>query len=218
MAYGALFQGRHLRHNRRYEPTVPCSTADICVIIERKGKKSMDRYRILLGGLLLFAIVIVSSCGGATPPGGSATPTASGATTPVTPAASTTPIASATTPVSTPTSVPTTPPAGGVLATADNYYKAVAARDYTKAYSYMDPGVTSPLQPNQPISQDQYTRLAQGVDLTAGPVVSYTYIADASDPTRVIMTLSRKQGLRYHSHLTMKQVGDTWKIISFDTI
>ncbi|MDQ2906726.1 MAG: hypothetical protein M3Y81_24720 [Chloroflexota bacterium] len=178
----------------------------------------MDRYRILLCGLLLFAIVILSSCGGTPPPGDSATPTAAGASAAVTPAATATPEASATAPVSTPTIVPTAPPAGSVLATANNYYNAVEARNYTKAYSYMDPGVTSRLQPNQPISQDQYTRLAQGVDLGAGPVVDYTYLADSSDPTMVIMTLDRKHGLRYHSHLKMKQAGGTWKIISFDTI
>jgi hypothetical protein len=67
----------------------------------------------------------------------------------------------------------------------------------------------------QTITLSSFEQLAQSMDSQEGPVVSFTV---AAYTPMVIITITRSQMGPYHTHLQMKQVGSTWKIISLDRI
>ncbi len=163
----------------------------------------MFRFRLLL--LILFTLVVLSSCTTSsisTPP-----PTASA------PGGTLTP---------TPTSVPTGTAAitsGGtdaIKATIASYYQAIETQNYILAYSYLDANATT--ADGQKLTQQTFTQLAQSRDNQFGPVTSFDLLLNSSDHTQVIMTLTRKAGLRYHAHLQVKQEGNDWKILTLDRI
>ncbi|HET8913745.1 MAG TPA: hypothetical protein VFN23_19890 [Ktedonobacteraceae bacterium] len=92
------------------------------------------------------------------------------------------------------------------------YYKALQDKNYTKAYSYLDTSAAT--TQGQKLGQTAFTTLAQTQDQEWGPIQSYDALGDTSDPTMVIMTVSRTRNERYHSHLTVKN----GKIILIDNI
>ena len=162
----------------------------------------MFRFRLLL--LILFTLVALSGCTTSsisTPP-----PTASA------PGGTLSP---------TPTSVPTgtaaiTPGGTDAKATITSYYQAIEAQNYPLAYSYLDANATT--SDGQKLTQQTFTQLAQSRDNQFGPVTNFDLLLNSSDHTQVIMTLTRKAGLRYHAHLQVKQEGNDWKILTLDRI
>lgn len=152
----------------------------------------MFQLRLLL--LILFAMVALSGC------------TSSSISTP------------APTPTSVPTGTASTTPRGtdAIKATITSYYQAIEAQNYPLAYSYLDANATT--ADGQKLTQQTFTQLAQSRDNQFGPVTSFDLLINSSDHTQVIMTLTRKAGLRYHAHLQVKQEGNDWKILTLDRI
>lgn len=118
----------------------------------------------------------------------------------------------------TPTVAPPTPTAianqTGVAPTAvaQAYYQALKNKDYNKAYTYLSTDAAT--TQGQKLGQAAFVALAQSRDQEWGPIQSYDSQLDTSDPTMVIMTVSRTQNQRYHSHLQIKK----GKIVSLDNI
>jgi len=163
----------------------------------------MFRLRLLL--LILFAMVALSGCTSssistptstASAPGGTLTPT----------------------PTSVPTGTASTTPRGtdAIKATITSYYQTIEAQNYPLAYSYLDANATT--ADGQKLTQQTFTQLAQSRDNLFGPVTSFDLLINSSDHTQVVMTLTRKAGLRYHAHLQVKQEGNDWKILTLDRI
>ena len=152
----------------------------------------MFQLRLLL--LILFAMVALSGC------------TSSSISTP------------APTPTSVPTGTASTTPRGtdAIKATITSYYQAIEAQNYPLAYSHLDANTTT--ADGQKLTQQTFTQLAQSRDNQFGPVTSFDLLINSSDHTQVIMTLTRKAGLRYHAHLQVKQEGNDWKILTLDRI
>ncbi|HJT57913.1 MAG TPA: hypothetical protein VJ761_15530 [Ktedonobacteraceae bacterium] len=107
--------------------------------------------------------------------------------------------------------------AQGAQVTAEAYYAAIQAQDYTMAYSYMDSGLVT--SNNQPLTQDLYTQAAQGRDTSLGQVTNYSISADPNDPSSITVTVTRGQSSSpYTVHLKFRQASDGWKITSYDEI
>ena len=106
--------------------------------------------------------------------------------------------------------------AEGAQTTAQAYYTAIEAQDYTTAYSYMDSGLVT--TSGQALTQDLYTQAAQGRDTRLGKVTSYTISVDPNDPNSITVSVTRGQGSTYTVHLKFRQAGDGWKITSYDEI
>jgi hypothetical protein len=163
----------------------------------------MFRFRLLL--LSLFAIVALSGCSSSqilTPtPAPTQTASATGGT--LTPG---------------PTGSASLTPGGTrtIEATITSYYQAIEAQNYDLAYSYLDANATT--ANGQKLTQQTFTQLAQSRDNQFGPVTSFDLLLNSSDPTQVIMTITRKSGFRYHAHLQVKQEGNDWKILTLDRI
>jgi hypothetical protein len=100
--------------------------------------------------------------------------------------------------------------------TAQAYYAAIEAQDYTTAYSYMDSGLVA--SNGQPLTQDLYTQAAQGRDTSLGQVTNYKISADANDPNSITVSVTRSQGSSYTVHLKFTQTSNGWKITSYDEI
>jgi len=104
----------------------------------------------------------------------------------------------------------------GAQVTAQAYYTAIEAQDYTTAYSYLDSGLIA--SNNQPLTQDLYTQAAQGRDTSLGLVTNYNISADPNDPNSITVSVTRSQGSTYTVHLKFTQTSDGWKITSYDEI
>ena len=104
----------------------------------------------------------------------------------------------------------------GAQITAQAYYAAIQAQDYTTAYSYLDSGLVA--SNNQPLTQDLYTQAAQGRDTSLGRVTNYSISADPNDPNSITVSVTRSQGSTYTVHLKFTQTSDGWKITSYDEI
>jgi hypothetical protein len=152
--------------------------------------------------LLLLVMLALAGCANAQIPSPTPTTTAAGGT-------------ATQNPSPTATSVPVTG-TGSVEATATSYYQAIQAQDYTRAYSFLDVNIV-PLD-GQKLTQQAFVQVAQFRDTQYGPVSSFSALVSTTDPTAVVMTVSRKGGLRYHTHLKFKQEGNGWKILTLDGI
>ncbi len=104
----------------------------------------------------------------------------------------------------------------GAQITAEAYYAAIQAQDYTTAYSYLDSGLVA--SNGQPLTQDLYTQAAQGRDTSLGQVTTYTLAADPNDASSITVTVTRSQGSSYTVHLKFTFTNDSWKITSYDEI
>lgn len=155
-------------------------------------------------------LVTLAACSGEIGP----TPTPTAGTSP-TPSSSpvVTPTTSPTTrPTVTPTPSPTSTP-GTITSEVTAYYKAIEAQNYPLAYTFLDANATT--TDGQKLTLNTFMQLAQTSDNSYGPVVSFSFEAY---PPLVVMSLSRKSLSAYHAHLTVKQEGNTWKIMTIDRI
>ena len=95
---------------------------------------------------------------------------------------------------------------------AANYYLAIMAHDYGKAYSDLDSHATIN---GQQVDQQTFVSLAATTDAHNGNVTGYTI--EGNDPSHPTITLHR--GARsYQVHLQLQQENGAWKIISADGI
>lgn len=117
-----------------------------------------------------------------------------------------------TTPTVTPTPSPTSTP-GTITSVVTAYYQAIEAQNYALAYTYLDTNATT--TDGQKLTLNTFMQLAQTGDNSYGPVVSFSFEVY---PPLVVMSLARKSLSAYHAHLTMKQEGNTWKIMTIDRI
>jgi hypothetical protein len=104
----------------------------------------------------------------------------------------------------------------GAQATAQAYYAAIQARDYTTAYSYLDSNLVTTT--NQPLTSDLYTQAAKGRDTSQGQVTNYTISVDPNDPNSITVSVTRGQSPPYTVHLKFRQASNGWKITSYDEI
>lgn len=119
--------------------------------------------------------------------------------------------------ITTPIPAPTfTKSAVSSIPTAINYYQALKDRDYAKAYTYLDDAATT--TDGKKLTQESFTQMAQDAFSQSGAITNITMIPGNSDGTQIVTTIDRNASVHYHSHLTMKKEGSTWKILSFDRI
>lgn len=128
---------------------------------------------------------------------------------------------------STPTSKPTPPtptPTPLVLSKAAvksipvvaGYYQAIKEKNYTLAYTFVDANAKD--SSGQTLTEASFTQMALASDSESGAIVNVEIDPISNDLTQVLLTIDRSSSLHYHAHLTMKQEGTTWKIISLDRI
>lgn len=118
----------------------------------------------------------------------------------------TTPVPASTFPKSAVSSIPT----------AISYYQALKDRDYAKAYTYLDAAATT--TDGKKLTQKSFTQMAQDAFTQSGAITDITMVPGSSDGTQIVTTIDRNASVHYHSHLTMKKEGSTWKILSLDRI
>ncbi|HLH60114.1 MAG TPA: hypothetical protein VKV20_00415 [Ktedonobacteraceae bacterium] len=106
--------------------------------------------------------------------------------------------------------------AEGAQVTAQAYYAAIQAQDYTTAYSYLASGLVT--SSGQTLTQDLYTQAATSRDTSLGQVTNFSIAADPNDPNSITVTVTRAQGSTYTVHLKFTFTSDGWKITSYDEI
>lgn len=99
---------------------------------------------------------------------------------------------------------------------AQNYYLAISVQDYSNAYSYLAPNMTT--TDGKQLTQALYVQQAQALDASDGKVTDYTVTADPNDQTKVTVQVTRSGGKTYTVHLTFTQGASQWVISSFDNI
>ena len=95
------------------------------------------------------------------------------------------------------------------------YYNAIEAKNYTQAYTYLDPQAID--SNGKTVTQSSFIQLAQAMDSSEGTVISFN-VGVFPPGTQVIMTVMRSHLGPYHAHLNMKQENNAWKITSLDRI
>jgi hypothetical protein len=106
-----------------------------------------------------------------------------------------------------------TGPVGGPTIASDQYYSAIRANNYTKAYGYLG------ADQQAKISREDFTRQAQQQDEAFGRVSHYSYgNIPLGDPATATITVTRASGTTYTVHLELRQEGGAWKITAFDRI
>ena len=96
---------------------------------------------------------------------------------------------------------------------ATNYYRAIAARNYRLAFTYLAANVIGP--DGRRLTLQGFLQLAHLMDLELGPV---THFSVAVFNSLTVMTINRKRGGLYHAHLQTARTGGDWTIISIDRI
>jgi hypothetical protein len=96
------------------------------------------------------------------------------------------------------------------------YYQAIKEKNYTLAYTFVDANAKD--SSGQALTKASFTQMALASDSESGAIVNVEIDPISNDSTQVLLTIDRSLGLHYHAHLTMKQEGTTWKIISLDRI
>jgi hypothetical protein len=94
-----------------------------------------------------------------------------------------------------------------------NYYKAIEEHDYTKAYSYAQENVAT--VNGQKLTPTVLNQMETTTEAAEGLIRS---ISVAVFPTEVVVTVMRQKLGTYHTHIDVKQVDGTWKIVSIDRI
>lgn len=93
------------------------------------------------------------------------------------------------------------------------YYKAIEKHDYAKAYSYVQNDAKT--ADGQKLTLALLKQMAVSTEDTEGPIQT---LSVAAFPAQVVMTITRQKLGPYHTHIEVKQVGNTWKIVSIDRI
>jgi len=94
-----------------------------------------------------------------------------------------------------------------------DYYQAVVARDYRRAFSYLATTATGP--DGQRLTWPAFLQLANGLDGQGGPVIHFSVGGHSS---QIVMTNSRQKYGPYHAHLQIVRTADSWAITSLDRI
>jgi len=109
------------------------------------------------------------------------------------------------------------PPGPAAEATAGQvaagYYRAVAGRDYRRAFTYLAADSTGPDGRN--LTWPAFLQLADTMDSQEGPVVDFSA---ATFGDLVVMTVDRKRSGPYHSHLRIARAAGRLAIVSIDRI
>jgi len=106
----------------------------------------------------------------------------------------------------------------GPALVSTRYYNAVRQQDYTTAYNYMDSTV---MVQGQPMAEQDYIAAAQNLDIAQGTITksSSTSFTVNNTTADVVMSITRAgSNDTYTVHMQLKQVGNTWKIISIDRL
>jgi hypothetical protein len=122
--------------------------------------------------------------------------------------AASSPASSATAPAS-----PATAPGRSEVAVVTDYYQAVVARDYRRAFSYLAATATGP--DGQRLTWPAFLQLAHGLDDQGGPVIDFSV---GGHPSQIVMTNSRQKYGPYHAHLQTVRTAEGWVITSLDRI
>ena len=96
---------------------------------------------------------------------------------------------------------------------ATSYYRAVAARNYRLAFTYLAANATGP--DGRKLTFRTFLQIAHTMESLAGPVTTFSVSAYKS---LIVMTIERKKIGPYHAHLQMAQHGGIWAIISIDRV
>jgi hypothetical protein len=120
------------------------------------------------------------------------------------------------TPASTPTPLVLPKTAAKNISVVASYYQAIKEKNYTLAYTFVD--VHAKNSSGQTLTEASFKQMALASDSENGVIVNVEINPDSDDATQIILTIDRSSSLHYHAHLTMKQEGATWKIISLDRI
>jgi hypothetical protein len=103
----------------------------------------------------------------------------------------------------------------------NNYYRALQAKDYKQAYSYLSPeGSIKGLTLEQFIARAQQRDTNPGLLYTfqtGDPQIKTSGTEEITSFT-IAVTLQRGTGPEYTAHLTMRKVGGQWKIADFDQL
>jgi hypothetical protein len=94
-----------------------------------------------------------------------------------------------------------------------DYYQAIVARDYRRAYGYLAATATGP--DGKRLTLQAFLQLAHTLDSQGGPV---THFSVGAYPSVIVMTISRQKYGPYHAHLQIVQTADGWAITSLDRI
>ncbi|BCL81858.1 hypothetical protein ccbrp13_43230 [Ktedonobacteria bacterium brp13] len=123
---------------------------------------------------------------------------------------------SASTPTPTPT--PLIMPQGAVksIPVVASYYQAIKEKNYTLAYTFVDANAKN--SSGQTLTEASFKQMALASDSESGAIVNVEIDPASTDSTQILLTIDRSSSLHYHAHLTLKQEGTTWKIISLDRI
>jgi|SRR5450755_1709914 hypothetical protein len=162
-----------------------------------------------LAGACACAITGIAACSGTTTVAASPSPTAKVTATPSASSSAVSPPATAPA-----TAAPATAPAGkGEVAVATSYYRAVVARNYRLAFTYLAAHATG--FGGRRLTWAAFLQLARTMDSAEGPLASFSVGAFGY---LVVMTNDRKKTGPYHAHLQMARDGDGWTITSIDRI
>jgi hypothetical protein len=107
----------------------------------------------------------------------------------------------------------------GPAITAGEYYQFVKQQNYAKAYTLLDKNTTITIAGRSVPGPDQqsFVTAAQAVDASIGPVSNFSVRPNSSDTSHLTVTLTRGSQT-YDVHLTLAQLGGSWKITSMDGI
>jgi hypothetical protein len=94
-----------------------------------------------------------------------------------------------------------------------SYYRAIVARNYRLAFTYLAAGATG--FGGQRLSWPAFLQLAHTMDSAEGRLASFSVGAYGY---MVVMTNDREKTGTYHAHLQMARTGDGWIITSIDRI
>jgi hypothetical protein len=94
-----------------------------------------------------------------------------------------------------------------------DYYQAIVARDYRRAYGYLAATAIGP--DGQRLTLQAFLQLAHTLDSEGGPVTQFSV---GASPSLIVMTNSRQKYGPYHAHLQIVQTEDGWAITSLDRI
>ncbi len=109
-------------------------------------------------------------------------------------------------------------------AAAQHYYDALKSRDYSTAYTYVDPAITLTIQnQSQRMNPQLFTEVAQAYDTQKGRVSDYSISginlnSSTSKGNTADVTINVKRNTSYDVHLQLKQEGNDWKVIGFDSL
>jgi hypothetical protein len=106
--------------------------------------------------------------------------------------------------------------ASGSITLAVAFYQALTVRDYNKAYSYINADAQT--LDGMPLNRENFLQMARTIDKEKGPVTEFSAASDPTNPTCVIVTVTRHQGLHYHARLFLRMYQQQWSIFSFDKI